>query len=86
VSVVVNWNQKKSYSPNLYFSDLQINQAFRIKGGRGAVYVKIKIRGGQNDGQEYMLELATGKAFQPTISPIELIRVEINISASKPLV
>ena len=78
----VNWNSGKNGSCALHFSDLMLNDSFRIVDGRGAVYVKVQHR----DGTFGMLELATGKIFAPTLSEVELVEVEVNIKTVKPAI
>ena len=60
----------------LYFDDLFLNEAFKNTLGRGAVYVKTRVKG---DTAEYMMELSTGKLFEPTFSPVERVDVEYKV-------
>jgi hypothetical protein len=81
----VNWNRYVAPARDLYFSDLELNESFRNKNGKGAVYTKVGLvthRGHVT--QHGMLELATGKIWEATASPVERINVEVNISAVKP--
>lgn len=77
----VLWNGPSS-RPNIVFADLQLNEAFRIVGGHGAVYVKVETGRGQKE--EYMYELATGKLWTPTRSVVERISVSVAIDTTKP--
>ncbi len=83
-AVKVKWANSQP-KRNLYFTHLNANDAFRIK-GHSAVY--IKVIGGRSgvlasfDGA--MMEVATGKLFAPTSSEIEPVDVEINIGVAKP--
>lgn len=69
--------------PN-YFADLNDNDSFRISSrrARGAVYRKVHF---DND-VYYMLEEATGELFEPTNSPVELVKVTVSIDAVKPAI
>lgn len=77
----VNWNQSKVGQDR--FDDLGLNESFRIASpqSRGAVYVKVI---DNRTGDYGMLELATGKVFDPTTSPVEPVNVEVNVSAPRP--
>lgn len=80
----------------LYFADLPLNSAFRIKtsGSKGAIYIKTQeinhfSRMGSNNKLQTvnhfrMYEIATGKLFEPTPSPVELVSVKIEIDAERP--
>jgi hypothetical protein len=77
----VNWKDSVATARNLTFDDLNLNESFRNVNGRGAVYVKVQVH---NSDDEYMMELATGKLFNPTVSPVERVNVDVNVNASKP--
>lgn len=67
----------------VYFNDLDLNDSFRVdsKRSRGAIYRKVL----DNETRDYkMLEEATGKVFDPTSSPVELVKVTVTIDAIKP--
>ncbi len=76
----VNWNHRVAKTKTLHFANLDINDAFKIVGAK-AVYIKVKENYGQN---EWMMELATGRLFAPTLSPVDLVNVEVNIGIPKP--
>lgn len=88
----VNWNAATKPT-KLKFVDIQPNQAFKNKAGRGAVYVKVVPAGGvdaaTSDGDDLenglMYELATGKLFPPTEAELELVDVELNVAQAKPV-
>lgn len=67
----------------LFFDDLDLNDSFRVnsKRSRGAVYRKVLVK---DDHDYMMLEEATGKIFDPTSSPVELVKVTVTIDAVKP--
>lgn len=72
--------------PTLYFRDLQVNEAFKLTTGN-AVYVKVSRRAGSHGSRydEYhMLELATGRLFDPSGSPVERVDVTVNVGLKKP--
>ncbi len=84
-NVTINWGPNKS-NKTLYFADLAVNDSFRIK-DHDAIYLKIAPGRGASFGpntSHLMLEIATGRAFAATGSPVEHVPVEINISTSKP--
>lgn len=84
-NVKINWKHK--LLPQVqYYSDLSLNEAFRLTTGQ-AIYIKVlvspKVAGNRNE--EYgMLEIATGKVFPPSNSPVELVNVEVNVDSVKP--
>ena len=86
MSVVLNW--KNSPAPKtLYFRDLSLNECFRNVNGRGAVYRKVMTNSDVVGGVHHlMMEEATGKLFNPTVSPVERVSVEINVSVAKPYI
>lgn len=83
--VKVNWS---SDNCQLFFRDLEINQAFRNAGkwSKGAIYIKVGIDK-TSVSQEpfyYMYEVATGKLWPATSSPVEVVDVSVNINSPKP--
>ena len=86
---VINWKNPAA-SRNLYFSNLKLNDTFRIVSGRGAVYTKVSVapaaRSSDIRGRELMMEVATGLLFDPTTSPVELVEVDVQISTPKPYI
>jgi len=76
----VNWNQSTSVG-NLYYRDLALGDTFRNKRGQGAVYSKVQ---NHRTKEEFMLELASGLLFAPTLTEVERINVDVNVEASKP--
>ncbi len=66
----------------VFFEDLNDNDSFRIvsKRARGAVYRKVHFE----DDQYFMLEEVTGELFEPSISPVELVKVTVTVDAVKP--
>lgn len=69
----------------LKFDDLKLNDSFKIctKKSKGAVYTKVRTP--SYKGHEfYMLEVATGKLFEPTVSTVEKVEVTVNVEALKP--
>lgn len=86
MSVKLNW-QNQPVVRTLYFSDLSVNECFRNVNGRGAVYRKVQANSDVKTPQTYyMMEEATGKLFHATISPVERVNVEVNLSVSKPYI
>lgn len=85
----INWKNPVP-SRNLYFSDLKVNDTFRIIGGRGAVYTKVAVSHGVSTydirGREFMMEVATGLLFEPTSSNVELVQVDVQIASPKPYI
>lgn len=91
---MINW--LKSQKPKtLYFKDIQVNEKFVIDtgGSKGAVYTKVENVNGYNvddsdweneESDHAMMEIATGKLWASTKSPVKLVDVEINIDAEKP--
>lgn len=75
----VNWRDVPDSSTRLYFRDLLVQETFRNKHGRGAVYMKVALKD-----DLYMLELATGKLFEPTSSELERVECELKINVNKP--
>lgn len=78
----IKWKLTK----NVYFTDLELLDTFKIVGGRGAIYMKVSINK-QITNEELIygqLELATGKVFKPTSSPLVLVDVEMNVETPKP--
>lgn len=74
--------------PTLYFRDLQLNEAFKLTTGN-VVYVKVSKRAGShgNRYEDYhMLELATGKLFDPSNSPVERVDVTVSVGLKKPAI
>lgn len=86
---VINW-KNPTPSRNLYFSDLKLNDTFRIVGGKGAVYTKVSgahaARNSNIRGCELMMEIASGLLFDSTSSPVELVEVNVQISTPKPYI
>lgn len=66
-----------------FFNDLDLNESFRVRSARsrGAVYRKVLLN---EDDSFKMLEEATGKVFEPTSSPVEVVKVTVTIDAVKP--
>lgn len=89
---MINWLKSQKPKP-LYFKDIQVNEKFVIDTGNsmGAVYTKVQnmnaynTQDWTNDDDDFgMMEIATGKLWAATKSPVKLIDVEINIDAAKP--
>ncbi len=78
-NVKVNFVGHRPFVKSLYFSDLVVNDGFKIRGGE-AVYVKTQ----SPSGKDYMMEVATGKLWHPTKSPIERISIEVNVGVYRP--
>ena len=81
----VTWKDNDARSNvKQYFSDLEVNEAFRIVNFE-AVYIKIckSHKSNVNPGMEYMYEVATGNFFLPTNSLVE--RVDVTISIDLPI-
>lgn len=71
----------------LYFKDIPVNSHFVIatSGSRGAVYRKVEDHSEHCAGNKYLqMEEYTGKLFEPTYSPVQLVEVDIDIKAKKP--
>lgn len=96
MSLKINWNSPLS-DPVIRFDDIEANTPFVIDtpASRGAVYVKVVSASSmmfcdKNDihGIEYqnggMYEIATGKVFPPTTSPIKVVPLSYNVSTPKP--
>lgn len=84
----INWKNKPAKT--VIFSSLDVGETFKNTQGHGAVYMKVKVnsdvvRGGYVDSFG-MLELATGKVFKPTSSPLELVDVEMTVDVPKPTI
>ena len=64
----LQWNRPIQQKA-LYFSDIQVNESFKITSphSHGAVYRKVEDRHGKG----FSMEEATGKIYDPTPSPIE---------------
>lgn len=88
----INWqNQKESVN---FFENLDVNTGFKVVSphARGAVYIKVakgdsdtKIYSSRHGHMECMMyEVATGKLFPPTSSPVEIVEIETNIHQKKP--
>jgi hypothetical protein len=88
----VSW---KNTPKTLYFNDLSDGDSFRIATGnsKGAIYTRVNLNPfvmthHYNDtlrGRDYgMLEIATGKVFIPTKSPVERVSVNVSIDTEKP--
>lgn len=76
----INWKSKPAKT--IVFSSLGVGDTFRNTHGHGAVYMKVQLCGDYDD--YGMLELATGKVFKPTSSPLELVDVEMTVDTTKP--
>jgi molybdopterin-guanine dinucleotide biosynthesis protein len=70
----------RQYTRTLYFSDLALAEGFKIVGG-DAVYQKIA---SGRHGTESQLEIATGKYFPATESPVERVDIMMTVSAPRP--
>jgi RecJ-like exonuclease len=80
----------------LYFDDLSVGESFRIDtvNSKGAVYRKVDLTAYLKDediDEVYgvdntcaMEEIATGKVFTPTKSPIKRVDVDVTIRQAKP--
>jgi hypothetical protein len=77
----VNFVKKNVPQKNLTFEDLLLNDNFKILGGRGAVYRKVRHKGTED---YFMLEEATGKLFHTTSSPVEKVSVDVVVNSEKP--
>ncbi len=82
----VKWTNEKK---QLHFNDLGVNQSFRIASNRsqGAVYTKVELDNilvNSTFAKYGMCEVATGKVFVGTNSPVELVEVEALINGTKP--
>lgn len=75
----VNWKK----TTNLSFADLSVGDSFRNLHGFGAVYTKVQLNG---TNKCYMLEIATGKLFDGTSSPVELVDVSVQVNTKKPAI
>ena len=80
----VTWESNQQ-TGKLYFSNLAVGDCFKIdtRASKGAVYRKVL---SECDGEEYQEEIATGKLFYPTASPVIKVDVEIVVSAPKPAI
>lgn len=83
----VTWKDA-DVNTKLFFGDLPLNATFRIKGAKGAVYVKTIIRNLNitTRNQYMMYEIASGALFDPTKSEVELVDVEVKVNVPKPSV
>lgn len=81
--VKIKWANKVEVKKDLYFSDLDTGDTFKIVNStsKGVVYMRVE---DQNTGYYGMLELATGKVFASTPSRVERVNVEIHVDAAKP--
>ena len=77
----LSWGLKKPVVQRLYFADLALNETFRNVNGRGAIYAKVEEN---HTNKTFMYELATGKLFIPTSSPVERVDVDVQVSTNKP--
>lgn len=85
----INW---KSNKKTLDFTDLKVNESFRIVSpySKGAVYTKVDIGAFGLDsikktyGIFGQLEIMTGKVFPPTTSEVELVEVNAVIEQDMP--
>ncbi len=83
------WNvPSAAKKPALHFGDLDVNDTFKLTTGE-AVYVKVSRRVGSTrsfdrHNEEYMLELATGRLFGPSSSPVARVGVTVNVDVPKP--
>jgi hypothetical protein len=79
----------------LTFEDLNVGESFKIDtpASRGAVYVKVDLGARLDDLDGYydcdkdkygQLEVATGKVFTPTKSPVKRVDVSVTINEVKP--
>ena len=77
----VFWKGQVQPTLKPYFEQLAENQSFRLTTGKGAVYTKVRLNG---TNKYYMLELATGILFEASLSPVELVDVNVVIETQKP--
>jgi hypothetical protein len=83
-SVKINWKKPFNKTDRLFFSDIAVNQGFKIYNCE-AIYIKIEANPGLHLECPYcMYEVATGKFFKPTISEVLPVDIEISIAISKP--
>lgn len=83
MSVSIRWKDDSNTSRSMYFADLQEGTCYKISTShaRGAVYMKIY----DVVNHEYKaLELATGKVFPSQTSPVEVVKVSVQIDSEKP--
>lgn len=84
MSTKINFVPRRVATPKgLHFEDLDLNESFRNKYGRGAIYRKV-MAGSSNNQNWYMLEEATGRLWTPTQNEVERVNVEVNIDVSRP--
>lgn len=83
MSVTIGWKKINKKSRDLYFDDLEVNDAFRNKSSRskGAVYIKVY---NQLTDQYFAQEVETGRLWTPTKAPVEKVSVNIEIDSQKP--
>jgi hypothetical protein len=85
----IQWQNKKIQDFPLYFDDLELNEAFKINTGK-AVYIKVGlnkklyIKSSSKIDTECMYEIATGKLYPPTNSPVVQIGLEMIVNIPKP--
>lgn len=80
------WDAPRAVKKGLKFADLDLNSTFKLVSGE-AVYVKVEEghrNGSFNRKNQFMLELVSGRLFQPSSSDVELVEVTVNVGVSKP--
>lgn len=85
-SLKINWEASPRKKTVLYFDDLELNTPFRniSSKSQGAVYIKVAL--GMDSDEEYQYEVSSGKLWMPTASPVEVVPMELNVSAVKPYI
>jgi len=81
----INWKDADPVKSRVYFKDLLLNESFKIVAG-DAVYVKVAVVHKYDENEEFMCELATGKLFPPTKSPVQLVHVDVDVDLPKPVI
>lgn len=90
MTTVINWGKVVK---DIYFDDLTVGQCFQIASekSKGAVYMKVVSHKVANtpaldlhSREHYQLELATAKLYSPTLSPVNIVNVSLNIDCAKP--
>ena len=77
----LNWTGQNVVN-ELTFSQLQVNETFRITPNGEAVYVKVV---DHYSGRYFQQELATGKLFKPTSSRVVPVSVEVSVHSRRPM-
>lgn len=83
LSKMAQVNFRGSSVGKLLFEDLDLNDSFVIDSpaSHGAVYRKVRK---SRTSDYYMMEEATGKLFDPTVSNVKKVNVAVQIDTNKP--